>query len=125
MLDRIRKQFETKLGRLKMCFWGLEFGTVICSLLDKIFTFVAITYHGASERNMFGAAQLVNWIGVGPAAIVGFFFTILPLILIHYGIRRFKWDKEMHYWIYTLFMTVYFAIFFKLVESEIKWFGRL
>ena len=124
-LKKTLKRFDKKLERLKACFYALEIGTVICSLLDKIFTCIAIIKYGASEQNMFGAVQLVGLIGVIPVAVIGFFATIFPLVLIHYGIKRFNWNKERHYWVYTVFMTVYFATFFKLVEAEIYWFGWL
>jgi len=121
---KVLKRFEKKLERLKTCFYALEVGTVFCSALDKIFTFVAITYYGAREVNPI-AAGLMNIIGVGPAVVLGFLATMSPLVCIHYGIRRFKWNKERHYWIYTIFMTFYFTIFYKLVEFEMKQFGWL
>lgn len=112
---------KERLRRLKLCFYALEIGTVVCSFLDKIFTFIALTHHGAKEINPF-ASFLMNSIGLIPALIVGFFASILPLILIHYGIRKFRFDKELHYWIYVFFMTVYFTIFFKLIESQVLLF---
>lgn len=118
------EKYKKKIERLKACFYVLEIGVIIGSLIDKIFTFLAITQYGALEMNPF-AAELMNLVGVGPAVVIGFFATILPLILIHYGIRRFKWDKLVHYWIYTLFMTIYFSIWFELVEQELIWWSLL
>jgi len=109
---------NNKLERLKACFYALEIGTVICSLIDKITTFIALTYWGAIEINPF-ANHLMNIIGVVPALIIGFLASISPILLIHYGIRRLKWNKEGHYWIFTIFMTVYFATFYKLIEGQI------
>lgn len=107
-----------KLERLKACFYVLEVGTVICSLIDKIFTFFALTFWGETELNPF-ANSIINVIGVAPACIVGFLASILPMLLIHYGIHKFKWNNEGHYWIFTIFMTFYFVIFYKLIESQI------
>lgn len=118
------EKFKKKIERLKACFYVLEIGVVIGSLIDKIFTFFAITQYGALEVNPV-AAGLMNLVGVGPAIIIGYFLTLLPLILIHYGIRRFKWDKLGHYWIYTLFMTAYFALWAQLVEKELYWWSLL
>lgn len=118
------EKFKEKIERLKLCFYVLEIGIVIGSLIDKILTFLAITQYGALEASPV-AAGLMNLVGVGPAVIIGYFATLLPLFLIHYGIRRFKWDKLGHYWIYTLFMTFYFAIWFKLVEKELYWWSLL
>ena len=112
------KRFEKQIERLKACFYALEIGTIICSLIDKIFTFFALTYCGATEVNPF-SNYLVNILGVVPACIVGFLASIAPILLIHYGIRRFKWNTMGHYWIYTLIMTVYFSTFYKLAESQI------
>jgi len=107
-----------KLDRLKACFYALEIGTVVCSLTDKILTFFALIYWGEIELNPF-ARGLMNVIGVLPAVVVGFLASILPMLLIHYGIRRFKWNTEGHYWIFTLFMIFYFVIFYKLIESQL------
>lgn len=116
--------FKKKIDRLRACFYALEIGTVICSLIDKILTFIAISYHGAVETNPL-ANRLVTSLGVGPAVIIGFIASLMPIILIHLGIRTFKWNKEGHYWLYTIFITFYFTTFFKLVESELRWFGAL
>jgi len=107
-----------KIERLKVCFYALEIGTIVCSLMDKISTFFALAYYGATERTLI-PSYLVNVVGVVPACIIGFLSSIFPMLLIHYGIRRFKWNTIGHYWIYTLIMTVYFATFYKLVESQI------
>lgn len=116
--------FKQKIDRLRACFYALEIGTVVCSLIDKILTFIAIFYHGAVEVNPF-TNRLVASLGVIPAVAIGFIATIIPMILVHLGIRKFKWNKEGHYWLYTIFMTVYFVTFFKLVEAELRWFGVL
>ena len=118
------KKYEKKIERLKACFYALEVGTILCSGLDKIFTFIALSFHGAWETNPI-AATLFSTVGIIPGLIIGFIATLLPLILIHYGIRKFKWNKESHYWIYSIFMTVYFVIFFKLVQAEIGWYSSL
>lgn len=124
LLNRLEERFKEKIERLKACFYALEIGTAILTFLDKIFTFVAITYYGAHEINPY-SSNLMSLIGLVPALIIGFLATIFPMLLIHYGIRRFKWNKEGHYWIFTLFMVFYFSIFYKLVEKEIIWFGVL
>lgn len=110
---------KERLKRLKLCFYALEIGTVACSVIDKVLTYLNVGLLGAKELNPI-AGGLMNLIGVLPAVIVGFLATIAPMLLIHYGIRRFKWDTEGHYWIYTIIMTFYFATFFKLVEGQLR-----
>ena len=113
-----------KIERLKVSFYALEIGTIICSLIDKITTIFALTHLGLTEQNPF-SNQLMNLIGVFPAIIIGFLASISPMLLIHYGIRRFNWNKESHYWIFSIIMTVYFATFYKLVEHQIKYLWYL
>lgn len=120
----LSKIFSEKINRLKACFYVLEIGAVLGTLIDKIFTFFAVTQYNALEANPI-AAGMINLVGIGPAVVIGFLATIFPLILIHYGIRRFKWDKERHYWIYTIFMTCYCTLWIQLVKSEIYWWSLL
>lgn len=112
---------KRKLDRLKGCVWALEVGTILCCFLDKIFTYLAITYLGAVELNPV-PRMLTSYIGLIPTVILGFLANLLPLILMHIGIRKFKWNQLGHYWIYALFISVYFVLFFKLVQSQIPFF---
>jgi len=113
---------KERLKRLRLCFYALEIGTIACSVIDKVLTYLNVGLLGAKELNPI-ASGLMSQIGVLPAVIVGFLATITPMLLIHLGIHKFKFDSEGHYWIYTFVMTVYFSIFFKLVESEFRAMG--
>ena len=110
MLKSFREKWKKKAFRLKCCFYGLIVAGAIASAIDKIATFIALTYYGFYEMN-----PVVNWlmktIGVGPACIVGFIATLIPMFLINCGIKKYDWDTEGHWWVLVILMTFYSALF--------------
>jgi len=112
---------KERLRRLILCLYALEILTVIFSAGEKILTYFGLTYHGGVEANPI-QRFLMQQIGIIPAIIIGFLFSLLPIVVINYGIKRFKLNSEIHYWIWVVIMTVYFTLFFKVFEHNLSFF---
>ena len=110
---------KERIKRVKWCIYVLGILAALCSLGDKIMTYLAIGTYGHVELNPL-AAWLMSSIGLLPACIVGYFATLLPVILIFYGMKRFNlYERESYLWLFIFILTVYFVIFLKLFEAEL------
>ena len=112
---------KERLRRLKICFHIMAILTIVFSAGEKILTYFCITQLGETESNLI-PRFLIQHLGIIPAIIIGFLASIFPIITINYGIKRFKWNTELHYWILTVFMVVYFVLFFKVFEHNLSLF---
>lgn len=114
---------KERLRRLKICLIALQVLTLIFSAGEKMLTYFCITQLGGSEGNPLPRFLMQN-LGLIPAIIIGFIGSAIPLILMNLVMRKFKWDKEGHYWIWTVMMTVYFVSYFKTFEHNLGcWSG--
>lgn len=111
---------KERMKRLKWCIYVLGMLAALCSLGDKIMTYLAIGTYGHVELNPF-VAWVMNTIGLLPTCIVGYFATLLPVILIFYGMKRFNlYEKEHYLWLFIFILTLYFVMFVKLLEAELR-----
>lgn len=113
---------KERLRRLRLCFYVLEILTIIFSAGEKVLTYFCLTQFGGKEATSI-PRFLIQQLGIIPALFIGFLATLLPILMINLGIRKFKLNSETHYWIWTVFMTVYFATFFKLFQHNLGCFG--
>lgn len=82
-------------------------------------TYLAIGTYGHVELNPL-VAWLMSTIGLLPTCIIGYFVTLFPVILIFYGMKRFKlYDREHYLWLFVFILTVYFTVFYKLLEGQL------
>jgi len=117
MLSGFGEKWKKKAFRLKCCFYGLEVVGAIASAIDKIATFIALTYYGFYEMNPV-VNRFMEAIGVGPMCIVGFIATLIPMFLINYGIKKYDWNTEGHWWALVIVMVFYSALFIKVAFNN-------
>lgn len=109
---------KERFRRLRICFIVLEILTVIFSATEKIMTYLCLSQLGGYEANAI-PAMLIREIGLVPAIIIGFFASLIPIIVLNIGIKKLKLESEVHYWIWTVFMTFYMVLFYKVFEHNL------
>jgi len=115
------EKYKTKVFRLKLCYYALEGLLTLSNFLDKLTTYIAIS-RGYVECNPI-AAWFINTIGLLPATIFGFIAVMMPLFMLHYGIRKYKWNTEGHWWLLVLFMVFYSTFFLNVAGNNMEKLG--
>ena len=121
-LKRFKKQWKNKVFRLRLCLYGLFLLTGIASFIDKITTFVAVSYYGAVELNPV-VAWMMSVIGITPAIIIGYIISLLPIFVIVEVFHKYPKIKKSEgmVWLAIILLTCYSVLFIKVSESNLRW----